>query len=313
MAEGSEGANGPGRIGPAPAGGSGDPPAWLGPLIAALLGTGVFFGLGFAGVFDLPLVLALLPSGIAPAATSLELTSLSFLIGFALALPLGMLRARPPATAVPGSASARSPARRGLRTVAYRLASGYVGAIRGTPFLVQVFLVYWAVVFTVPRLTIFGVDLPFWVGLLALTINTTAYQSEALRGGFQSVDAGQLEAARAIGLTPFEVFARVLLPQGIRLVTLPLANEWISNFKTSTILSYITVVELYYWARNGVALDLARPVEAFVLLTVFYLSINVTLSRTVTYLEHRYRIPGLGTPPPGVRGRAGPLVTAAPH
>lgn len=256
----------------------------------------VFLALGYAGAYNLPFIFEYLPSGVDPAIASLELTTISFAIGFVLALPLGVLRAFPPAARAMPSPFLRKSRWALARWPAYGFATGYVAAIRGTPFLVQVFLVYYAVIYSFPRLEILGLGAPFWGGLLALTINTTGYQAEALRGGFQSVDSSQIEAARAIGLTRFQIFRSVTFPQGIRLITLPLTNEWISNFKTSAILSYISFAELFFWSRTYVAYQLARPIEAFVMIAIFYLTINVTLSRVVSYIEARRRIPGLGTP-----------------
>jgi len=172
--------------------------------------------------------------------------------------------------------------------------------MRGTPFLVQLQIVYFAIIFTVPRLTFLGWDATYLAGFFALLMNTTGYQSEAFRGGFQSVDAGQIEAAKAVGLTRLQVFARVTLPQSMRLVTLPLANEWISNFKTATILSLLGIIELFYWAHIDISFDLGHALEGFVMLTIFYLVINVTVSRVVTYVERVRRIPGLGSPIPEV-------------
>src|SRR5258708_7976649 len=164
----------------------------IGVQIAAAVGGGflVLVGLGSLGWINLPFVLAHLPDGIGPATVSLEITVVSFVLGFGLALPIALVRTYPPSwrprrrfgTAPPSDPRRAVPIARGARWIAYGVASGYVAAIRGTPFLVQVFLVYYAVIFTVPRLTFLGVGAPFWAGLLALTINTTAYQSEALRG-----------------------------------------------------------------------------------------------------------------------------------
>ncbi|MCI4355333.1 MAG: amino acid ABC transporter permease, partial [Thermoplasmata archaeon] len=254
-----------------------------------------------------PFILATLPSGIGPAVASLELTTYSFLIGFVLALPLGVLRAFPPRAPVRRPDSPPEPSRSRLRRIVtwplYAFATAYVAVIRGTPFLVQVFLVYYAVIFAYPRFVLFDLGAPFWAGLIALTINTTGYQAEALRGGFQSVDASQIEAARAIGMRPGKIFWHVTFPQAIRLVTLPLTNEWISNFKTSAIVSYIAFAELFNWGRTYVAYQLGRPIEAFVMIAIFYLVINVSLSRIVSYVEARRRIPGLGTPMRDVSAR----------
>lgn len=271
------------------------------------IAVGVFLLLGAAGLYNLAFIAGHISSGVGPAVTSLVLTSLSFGIGFGLALPLGVVRAFPPRRPGRGGGerSARAYGVWVLRWAAYGVTSGFVQAVRGTPFLVQVFLVYYAIIFSFPRFTLLGLNVSFWAGLLALTINTTGYQSEALRGGFQSVEASQVEAARAVGMTRFQIFRRITLPQGIRLVTLPLTNEWISNFKTSAILSYIAVVELFFWSRTDIAYELARPIEAFVMIAIFYLVINVTLSRVVTFLEARRRIPGLGASIVDIAARSG--------
>ncbi len=288
----------------------------------------VFLGFGALGAYNLNFIYAHLPSAAEPAEVSLELTTLSFAIGFGLALPLALIRAFPPGRkSVASRRSAVAPRSRvgsprintsaGIRKVGrallcpfYAFATVYVASIRGTPFLVQCFLVYYAVIFSYPRLEILGATAPFWAGLLALTLNTTGYQAEALRGGLQSVDAAQVEAAKALGLSRFQTFRRVIFPQSLRLVVLPLTNEWISNFKTSTILSFITVIELYYWARTDIALQFSRGIEAFVMLVIVYLVINVTLSRTITYIEKTRRIPGLGSMIPELAARAELLATA---
>ncbi len=306
------GPRGESPVPPSPATG----PAWAGRIPpsrrrALLLGlgtigaaVGVFFLLGALDIYNVPFVIRNLPAGLGPATTSLGLTVFSFAMGFFLALPLAFIRAYGPGRFSQKPQVVRRPAgalrmvANGLLRVFLAFANLYVAAIRGTPALVQVFLVYYAVIFSYPRLEILGQPAPFWAGLLALTINTTGYQAEALRGGFQSVEPGQVDAAKSVGLNGLQIFLRITLPQGLRLVTLPLANEWISNFKTTTVLSYVTVFELFAWARTYLAYQLAHPVEAFVTLAIFYLAINVTVSRVVTYIEQRIRIPGLGTPGP---------------
>ncbi|MCI4353989.1 MAG: amino acid ABC transporter permease [Thermoplasmata archaeon] len=271
---------------------------WI--LLGVAVSAGIFLLLGELGYYSLPFIFATLPSGVGPAIGSLELTTDSFLIGFVIALPLGILRAFPPRAPVRRPGAPREPSRsrivRGLTWPLYAAASAYVAVIRGTPFLVQVLLVYYAVIFAYPRFVFLGQGVSFWAGLLALTINTAGYQAEALRGGFQSVDVSQIEAGRAIGMRSTQIFWRITFPQAIRLVTLPLTNEWISNFKTSAIVSYIAYAELFSWGRTYVAYQLARPVEAFVMIAIFYLVINVTLSRVVSAIESERRIPGLGTP-----------------
>jgi len=270
-------------------------PLYLG--IGVACAVGLFFLLGALGEYSIPFILQTLPQGIGPVETSLEFTTFTFLLGFVGALGLGLVRAYPPRRDPTAS-------RKRLRTrlswlwrwPLYGFGSGYVAAVRGTPFLVQLYIVYYALIFTAPHFSYFGWDANYWAGFFALLLNTTGYQAEAIRGGFQSVDAGQVEGAKAVGMGRLQIFARITVPQTLRLITLPLTNEWISNFKTATILSVIGVFELFDWAHTNVALYDARPIEAFVMLAIFYLLVNVTLSRVMTYVERVRRIPGLGTP-----------------
>ncbi|HEY1198203.1 MAG TPA: amino acid ABC transporter permease [Thermoplasmata archaeon] len=274
-------------------------PLYLGIGVACAIG--FFFLLGAAGVYSLSFIIRTLPQGVGPCELSLEFTTFTFLLGFVGAVGLGMVRAHPPQRDPTAS-------RKRLRTrlswlwrwPLYGFASGYVAAVRGTPFLVQLFIVYFAIIFTFPRFAFLGWDAAYWAGFFALLINTTGYQAEAIRGGLQSVDVGQIDGAKAVGMSRLQTFARITLPQTLRLITLPLTNEWISNFKTATILSVIGIFELFDWSRTDIALTDARPIEAFVLLTIFYLVVNVTLSRVMTYVEKTRRIPGLGSPIPEV-------------
>ncbi|HTT46292.1 MAG TPA: amino acid ABC transporter permease [Thermoplasmata archaeon] len=262
-------------------------------LLFLAIGVGIALALvvvmGLAGLYDLNYVIRELPQGVGPAETSLEFATFTYLFGMVGALGLGLIRAYPPKKSLRlGQKLWRWPL--------YGFASGYVAAIRGTPFLVQMLITLNVFLLEAPQFAYLGWSVFYWAGFFALLINTTGYQAEAFRAGFQSVDAGQIEGAKAVGLGRFRIFFLITLPQGFRLVTLPLANEWISNFKTATVLSIIGVVELFYWTGRNVAVFDGKPIEAFVLLVFFYLIINVTLSRVVTYVEKVRRIPGLGTP-----------------
>jgi len=261
------------------------------------IGVGIAIGLvvlmGFLNFYDLPYIVRELPKGFGPAKTSLEFATFTYLIGMTGALGLGLIRAYPPKKTLRLHQKV-------WRWPLYAFASGYVAAIRGTPFLVQLQIVYLALIYEYPRFTYFGWDAIYWAGFFALLINTTGYQAEAIRGGLQAVEPGQIEGAKAMGLGKFQTFIRITMPQTLRLITLPLTNEWISNFKTATILSVIGIFELFDWTRTDIALLDARPIEAFVILIIFYLVINVTLSRVITYVEKVRRIPGLGTPIPEV-------------
>ena len=255
--------------------------------VLAFLGT-----LAYIGLIDAVFILrrwptAYLPLWSGPLWNSLFLTIASYVLGFAVAVPLGLVRAY-------GVGKTRNR----IAFFFYTPVTGYVHAIRGTPFFVQLWLVFFAVLEAAPKLNVLGWDVYFWAGLFALTLNTIGYQAEVFRGGFQAVGQGQIEAAKAVGLTGPQVFLHITLPQGLRLITLPLTNEFIALFKASTIVSYISVYELFVWAEN-LGVRFGHPIEGFLMISLYYLLINIPLSRGVTYVERRLRIPGLGTQPGG--------------
>ncbi len=254
------------------------------------------FALGELHIVDLGWMGTHWVTGLSPFATSLILTVVAFVLGFAGAMPLGLIRA----SWRPGRA--RGPRSNPALVPAYGVTSGYVAAIRGTPFFVQTILLYFAMLVVAPRLELFGWDTPYWTGLLVLFVNTLGYQAEVFRAGFQTVAQGQVEAARAIGLTGTQIFFSIRLPQALRLILLPLTNEFIALFKASSILSIIAIYELFHWSED-LGQKFGHPIEGFVLVSIFYLAINIPLSRTVTFIEKWKRIPGLGTALPEAKSR----------
>lgn len=260
-------------------------------LLAAALA--VLLLAGAAGIVDLPYVQARWGTFGNPAVLSLGLTSAAFGLGFLIAIPLGLARAYAPGRFRRGAKDRRGrragAGARGATAAGYAAITAFVEGVRGTPFLVQMFIVFYFVTAQWPRFSgVFTL-----AGLLALLINTAAYQSEVLRAGFQSVGQTQIDAAKAIGMRGSAIFAHVTLPQALRLVTLPLTNEWISLFKVSSVLAYISVPEMYAQASD---LGARHPIEGFLMVAVLYLAIIVPLGRVITYVERKRRIPGLGTP-----------------
>ena len=114
----------------------------------------------------------------------------------------------------------------------------YISFIRGTPILVQIFLVYYV-------LPVFGLNLgPFTAGILAITLNSAAFVTEILRGGLNSVPVGQFEAAKSLGISGFALWRKIILPQTFITSIPPLVNEFTMVLKATALLSLITVVEL---------------------------------------------------------------------
>src|SRR5580704_6740986 len=156
----------------------------------------------------------------------------------------------------------------------------YVYFIRGTPALVQIFLVY----FALPRI---GLELSaFWSGVVALAFNSAGFIAEIVRAGLQSIDSGQSEAAFSIGMTVRQSILFILLPQSLRRITPPLTNEVITLVKTSSLLSVISIFEL---TRSAQAINAAKftPFELYAELAVFYLVIISILAKFSEYVEKR--------------------------
>ena len=128
-------------------------------------------------------------------------------------------------------------------TIPKAIVRAYVYFVRGTPALVQIFLVY----FALPKI---GFELSaFWSGVVALAFNSAGFIAEIIRAGLQSIDVGQTEAALSIGMTARQSIVWILLPQSLRRMTPPLTNEMITLVKSSSLLSVISITELTRSAR----------------------------------------------------------------
>ena len=162
----------------------------------------------------------------------------------------------------------------------------YVSFIRGTPGLIQVLIVYYA-------LPTIGLNLaPLPAGIIALGMNSGAYVSEILRGGLAALPLGQIEAARSMGMSTFLIWRRILLPQVLVIVLPPLTGEFISLLKASSLLSVITIVELTRSAQRIVAITY-QPIELYVAAAMLYFAMCFTLasiSRKLEKLTAAYRL-----------------------
>jgi His/Glu/Gln/Arg/opine family amino acid ABC transporter permease subunit len=171
------------------------------------------------------------------------------------------------------------------------LAKGYVDALRGTPILVQIYL-WGVIIFTLtPGYRAQAV----LAGIVALTINTGAYQAEIFRGGFKAIQEGQVEAGRALGFSSWQIMKYIKLPQALRLIVPPMTNEFIALLKASALLSAIGVIQVAAVASN-IMIATFRTTEPWTIATLLYLSMTVPLAKLVQFLEIRFRVPGLGLP-----------------
>lgn len=165
----------------------------------------------------------------------------------------------------------------------------YVFAFRGTPLLVQIFLLYYGLgQFDAVRTSMVWPFLrePLWCAILALSLNTGAYTCEILRGALQSVPAGQVEAARACGMSRTLAFRRIVLPIAFRQMLPTYGNEIILMVKASSLASTITMMELTGVARKIIAQSFA-VFEIFILAGVIYLALNFVASQAIRLGEKR--------------------------
>lgn len=162
------------------------------------------------------------------------------------------------------------------------LAVCYVNIIRGTPLLVQIFLIY----FALPMIIGERIN-PFVAAVAACSVNSGAYVAEIFRAGIQSVDKGQMEAGRSLGLSWMQTMRYIILPQAFKHVIPPLGNEFISMTKETSLVSVIGFEEL---TRRG-QLIIAKTYGSFeIWLTVafIYLVMTFTIAQLVSYLERRF-------------------------
>jgi His/Glu/Gln/Arg/opine family amino acid ABC transporter permease subunit len=166
------------------------------------------------------------------------------------------------------------------------LARFYIWAVRGTPLLVQTFFIY----FGIPQLIqSLGIDFrlsPFAAGVITLSLNAGAYIAEIFRGGIQAIDAGQMEAARSLGLSHYRAMFRIILPQAVRVSIPSLVNQFIISLKDTSIISIISLGEIVYEAK----IYIGRTMQSFATWTIvglFYLAIITVLSQISTRVEKR--------------------------
>lgn len=214
--------------------------------------------------FDLSYTVDALPRLIEGALITLQITLLGFLLSLALATCLTLLRE---------ATSWRW---------AHKILAIYISFIRGTPLLVQIFLIYYVS-------PVIGLDIgPFTAGILAITLNSAAFVVEILRGGLASVPHGQFEAARALGLKGPAFWGKVILPQTFIASIPPLVNEFTQVLKATALLSTITIVELMRVSQQIYTANY-RPVEVLTGAFIMYFLMCFAVSQSSSYLENHLK------------------------
>jgi His/Glu/Gln/Arg/opine family amino acid ABC transporter permease subunit len=213
---------------------------------------------------------------------TLELTVLSLVLGMVLALPLAAMR------------TARSP-------VLWMPAYGYITFFRGTPLLVQIFLIYYGTgqfdwIKETPLWPLLREA--YWCAILAFSLNTAAYTAEILRGAIQAVPRGEIEAALALGMSRWLVFRLVSLPRAFRLALPAYGNEIILVIKSSSLASTITLLDITGVARTLVAHTYA-PYEIFLVAGALYLVLVLATTRVLAAVERWLAVEAAAAPAPG--------------
>lgn len=237
---------------------------------------------GAFGMIDFGFFAEILPKLLSGLPLTLELALTSILVGFVLALTLAL-------------------AQQSASRIVVLPIRGFVALFRGTPLLVQIFLTYYGIGQFRPQLAAIGLwgvfREPYWCAVIALTLNTTAYGSEILRGGIQSVPRGLVEAARSLGLSRYQTYRHVILPLAFRQALPSYGNEIVLMVKGTSLASIVTLMEVTGIAQ-GLISQTYRAFEVFMCAGAIYLTLNFAVIRALAALEyamsrHLRRIPSM--------------------
>ena len=209
-------------------------------------------------------ILNMLPPLLEGAGTTLQL----FFITLILAIPLGLVLAL---------------LRMSRFAVVRQAVSGYIWLMRGTPLMLQLLFIY----FALPFVPVIGVRLPdFPSAVVAFALNFAAYFAEIFRAGIQSVDRGQYEAAKSLGMSYGQTMRRIVLPQMVRHILPPMSNETITLVKDTALIYVLALNDLLRAARNIVQREFT--VTPFLVAALFYLIMTLVLTWIFQRLEQRY-------------------------
>lgn len=207
-------------------------------------------------------------------AASLGLSVLGTAAGCLIGLLVGVIQTIP---STPHSLAGR----RGALWAIKALTNAYVGFFRGTPMMVQAVLMYYGFVqLTGQRIS------PLLAGLIVVSINTGAYMAETVRGGILSVDPGQTEGAKAIGMSHLRTMTKIVLPQAFRNIIPQIGNNLVGNIKDTSVLSVIAVNELFYMGRSASG-TYFKYFEVFFIICIIYLVLNYLFTWLLKLLEKK--------------------------
>lgn len=206
---------------------------------------------------------------------TLLLALVGTLIGCVIGLLVGVLRT------IPKPKKRANFLVKALYALLQFILAAYIEVFRGTPMMVQAMVLYYG------SMSVFHIDMSaMFAGFFVVSINTGAYMAESVRGGIQSIDVGQTEAAEALGMTHWQTMMSVVMPQTIRNILPQIGNNLIINIKDTSVLNVISVTELYYEA-NSAAGVYYQYFPAFLIICVIYFIMTFACSRLLRWMEHK--------------------------
>ena len=197
-------------------------------------------------------------------------TVLGFLIGLLVAIAR-TIEPAPKASAL----------RRALIKLLKGILAVYIEVFRGTPMMVQAMVIYYG------AMQYLGLDMPqMLAAVLIVSVNTGAYMAEIIRGGIISVDKGQVEAAKSIGMTHWQTMSAIVLPQAVRNIMPSIGNEFVVNIKDSSVLNVISVSELFFMSKSAAG-TYYKYFEVFFITALIYLVLTFSVTRLLRLIERK--------------------------
>lgn len=207
--------------------------------------------------------------------TTLILALVGTLFGCVIGVLVGVLRT------IPKPGPKANPVTKGLYKLLQFILLAYIEIFRGTPMMVQAMVVYYG------SMQVFNINMsPMFAGFFVVSINTGAYMAETVRGGIESIDAGQTEAAKAIGMTHWQTMASVIMPQTIRNILPQIGNNLIINIKDTSVLNVISVTELYFNGKSAAGIYY-RYFEVYFLISILYFIMTFACARLLRWVERK--------------------------
>lgn len=195
-------------------------------------------------------------------------------LGFLIGLLVAVARTLEPAPRA-------SWVKRALNKLLKGILAVYIEVFRGTPMMVQAMVIYYG------AMQYLGLDMPqMLAAILIVSINTGAYMAEIIRGGIISVDKGQVEAAKSIGMTHWQTMSSIVLPQAVRNIMPSIGNEFVVNIKDSSVLNVISVSELFFMSKSAAG-TYYKYFEVFFITALIYLVLTFSITRLLRLVERK--------------------------